>query len=317
MKSVPKKETEACIIWNLLRFNSDFEDDSNWFCERYKRIKSENEGHELIGALMSACNLKIDQINRYNPPAAIALQWMFPMPIFTRGNDDVKSEHIFSWGPYLATKNDDISKAWDEFELRDKKITLGTDWNEANPYFKQSFSEHIESFRRRPNDQLSRAFFGKTEAHETTILNDLEAKETTSSKSDSPADDLVNKIYLNDLKNHYHIIAIPKDLSRGELSLEMEKLKTGLNRNKPFKQSSMFGSETQWKDFLEIRKILDDGKITAIKRAIHEVICIHHNVNYSNKTDFREACRTYESRISSNFGAIQKLIDNIYKKLPL
>ena len=312
--TLPENEINSGKIWSLLRFNEEFGKDVDWFSERYKRSKNKRVKQENRETALTDCRQKYEEINKINPFAGIALQWMFPMPIFIEENGQGGIEHPCSWGPVImpakGDKVDDLAE-WKEYEASENRLSLKTDWHSANEGFKRDFMFQYRQLDSRPVNPITKNRSDSTFPHETDFFDDLDLVDLINQGPNLSEAGLGKVLHANELKKNYRTFAVPRHLKTMKAVDDAFKLLIkGVKASMPTKASGSLGTITEWQNFMAVKGIQEEHNIPSKTKAIHILIKQRH----SKKDGFkmRDARRTYEKEITENFNSIQTEIGAIY-----
>jgi hypothetical protein len=307
---LPKNEINSGKIWSLLRFNEEFGKDIDWFSERYKRSKNKRLKQENRETALTDCRQKYEEINKINPFAGIALQWMFPMPIFTKENSDEVHSHPLSWGPVIwPVKGDkiDVIAEWKEYEAGENRLTLKTDWHSANEGFKRDFMYQYRQFDSRPLNPITKDRSDAPFPHETDFFNDLDLGALIS-QGDLNEEGLAKVLRADELKNKYRVFAVPRHLpTKKAVDDAFKTLIKSVKVSFPAKASERFGTNVEWEDFMLLKKIQAEKKNCTKKEVI--VIMAEQRTSLYLPSEGR---RTYETRIKLNINSVEDKIFRCY-----
>jgi hypothetical protein len=322
--TLPENEINSGKIWSLLRFNEEFEEDVNWFSAKYKRAKSKRTKQENRETALTDCHQKYEEINKINPFAGIALQWMFPMPIFIKENSDEVHSHPNSWGPIIwPAKEDKIDalKEWKEYEVSKQWVTLDTGWFSINEGFKRAFLHQYRQIDSRPLNPITKDRSDAPFPHETDFFNDLDLGALIS-QGDLNEEGLAKVLLADELKNKYRVFAVPRHLpTKTAIDEAFTPLIKQFKADLPKKASDPFGTKAEWKDYLAVREIQEDGSIPskaeAIKTLIEKRHCKDRQFLVDGVFQLSDARRVYEGPITKNCKAIEGKIHSVYPDLLL
>ena len=314
LSSLPDNEINSGMIWTLLRYSEKFEEDVNRFSAKYKRAKSKRTKPENREKGILYLRNKYEKVNRLNPLAGTALQWMFPMPQFIKGKGNKVTGHSFGWGPIIwPAKGDkiDVLKEWKEYEASKNWLTLKTDWFSINEGFKRDFMFQYRQFDSRPVNPITKNRSDSTFPHETDFFDDLDLVGLINEGPNLSEAGLGKVLHANELKKNYRTFAVPRHLKTMKAVDDAFKLLIkSIKASMPTKASGSLGTITEWQNFMAVKGIQEEQNIPSKTKAIHILIKQRH----SKKDGFkmRDARRTYEKEITENFNSIQTKIGAIY-----
>tara|TARA_B100001540_G_C15804763_1_gene641535 strand:- start:1108 stop:2079 length:972 start_codon:yes stop_codon:yes gene_type:complete len=314
LSSLSENEINSGKIWTLLRYSKRFEEDINWFSSKYRRSKSKRTKQENREKAISDLHIRYEEINRLNPFAGTALQWMFPMPIFINEDNCDTNNHPLSWGPYIYPKKGDkidVLKEWNDYENAKDYLTLKTDWFSVNEGFKRNFMFQHRQLDSRPVNPITKNRSDSPIPHESDFFDDLDLTNLINEGPTLTEEGIAKVLYANDLKNNYRVLAVPRHLhTKKAIDDAMKPIINHLKAKLPKKASEPLGTIAQWSDFMDVKNIQHDQDIPSEMKAIHILIRQRH----SKKTGFkmREARRSYEKEITKNVNSISSRIDAFY-----
>jgi hypothetical protein len=323
LSSLSDNEINSGKIWTLLRYSKKFEEDVNWFSAKYKRAKSKRTKQENRETALTDCRQKYEEINKINPFAGIALQWMFPMPIFTKENSDEVHSHPLSWGPGIwPVKGDkiDVIAEWKEYEAGENRLTLKTDWHSANEGFKRDFMYQYRQFDSRPLNPITEDRSDAPYPHEINFFHDFDLMRLIEQEPKGEALSIMLKA--DDLKKNYRVLAIPRHLhTKKAVDDAFKPLIKQFKADLPKKASDPFGTKIEWKDYLAVREIQEDGSIPSKAKAIKTLIEKRHCKDRQFLVDgvfqLSDARRVYEGPITNNCKEMASKINSVYPDLLL
>ena len=305
ISSLSENEKNSGKIWTLLRYSKAFQKDVKWFSAKYKTATNKRAKQATRENAKCEFHTKYEEIENINQFAATALQWMFPMPVFENRNPTI------GWGPYIAHKMDgdkiDAFAEWKEYEAAKDFLSLETDWFSVNAGFKRDLIFHYSQIDSRvcnpvKNDRSDAPF-----PHETDFFNDFELAEII---NNGPGVDveLTAKIKTaGDLKNLYRVFAVPRHLhSKKAVDEAFEPIIKAVKDALPTKASELFGTDSEWRDFMKLKEIQTESKWSK-KDAIISMTKLRSSVYLA-----AESRRTYETVIKKNITAIEDKIFRCY-----
>jgi hypothetical protein len=310
LSSLSDNEINSGKIWTLLRHNKQFEEDVIWFSSKYKRSKSKRTKQENREKAISDFHQKYEEINKDNPFAGTALQWMFPMPIFINDDSGEANDHPFSWGPIFYPKKGDkvdVLAEWKEYEAGENQLTLKTDWLSANEGFKRVFNFQYRQFDSRPVNPITKNRSDSPFPHETDFFDNLDLFRLIEQGPDLTEEGLGKVFHANDLRQNYRTFVVPRHLhTKKAVDEAFSTLIKAVKDSLPTKASALFGTNAEWKDFMQLKKIQAEGKCSK-KDAIVAMTKLRSSVYLA-----AESRRTYETRIKKNINAIEGKIFRCY-----
>ena len=318
--TLPKNEINSGKIWTLLQFNEEFGKDVQWFSEKYKRSKNKRVKQENRDKTISELHNKFEEINSKHPLAGTALRWMFPMPKIFKKNGEEVTDHPFSWGPVIAPIKDDKVDAlaeWKEYEAGKNWLTLKTDWFSVNEGFKRDFMFQHRQFDSRPVNPITKDRSDAPFPHEINFFHDFDLMRLIEQEPKGEA--LSIKLKADDLKNNYRVLAIPRHLhTKKAVDDAFKPLIKQIKADLPKKASDPFGTKTEWRDYLAVREIQEDGSIPfkakAIKTLIKKRHCKDRQFLVDEVFQLNDARRVYEGDITNNYKKMASNINSIYPK---
>ena len=320
--TLPEDEINSGKIWTLLQFNDDFEKDVDWFSEKYQRIKSKRVKQENQVKALSDCYNKLEEINNKNSFAGTALQWMFPNPNFWKENGKEVTAHAFSWGPEIWLEKENRVK-WEEYETSKNWLTLKTDWPSINEGFKDAFMFQYRQIDSRAVHPISKNRNDSSFPHETDFFEGWDLVDAIKQISDLSEEDLATKsMSFKTLQKQYRVLAIPRHLhTKKAVDDAFKPLIKQFKADLPKNASDPFGTKTEWKDYLAVREIQEDGSIPSKAKAIKTLIEKRHCKDRQFLVDgvFRlsDARRVYEGDITNNCKEMASKINSVYPDLLL
>jgi hypothetical protein len=308
--TLPENEINSGKIWTLLRYNKQFDGDLNWFSAKYKKTKSKRVKQENQETALTDCRQKYEEINKINPFAGIALQWMFPMPIIIEEDGQGGIEHPCSWGPVImlakGDKVDDLAEL-KECEASKNWLTLKTDWRSANKGFKRNFMFQYRQLDSRPVNPITKNRSDSPLPHETAFFDDLDLATLINQGPNLTEEGLEKVIHANDLRQNYRTFVVPRHLhTKKAVDEAFKTLIKGVKDSLPTKASERFGTDAEWKDFMQVKKIQAESKCSK-KDAIVSMTKLRSSVYLA-----AESRRTYETGIKKNINAIEDKIFRCY-----
>jgi hypothetical protein len=118
---------------------------------------------------------------------------------------------------------------------------------------------------------------------------------------------LSKALQVNDLKHRYRIFAVPRHLhTKKAVDETFKTLIKGVKDSLPTKASDPFGTDAEWKDFMQLKKIQAESKCSK-KDAIVSMTKLRSSVYLA-----AESRRTYETGIKKNINAIEDKIFRCY-----
>ena len=310
LSSLSDNEINSGKIWTLLRHNKQFKADVNWFSAKYKKATSKRVKQESREAALTDCHQRYEEINKINPFAGTALQWMSPMPIFIKENGDKAHSHPNSWGPIIwPAKGDkiDVLREWKEYEAGENQLTLKTDWLSANEGFKRVFNFQYCQFDSRPVNPITKNRSDSPFPHETDFFDNLDLFRLIEQGPDLTEEGLGKVFHANDLRQNYRTFVVPRHLhTKKAVDEAFSTLIKAVKDSLPTKASALFGTNAEWKDFMQLKKIQAEGKCSK-KDAIVSMTKLRSSVYLA-----AESRRTYETRIKKNINAIEAKIFRCY-----
>ena len=319
--TLPKNEINSGKIWTLLQFNEEFGKDVQWFSEKYKRSKNKRVKQENRDKAISELHNKFEEINSKHPLAGTALQWMFPMPIIIEEDGQGGIEHPFSWGPEImrakGDKVDDLAELR-ECEASKNWLTLKTDWRSANKGFKRNFMYQYRQFDSRPLNSVTKDRSDAPSPYETHFFNALNLSELIR-KGELDGFGLDKALEADNLKEQYRVFAVPRHLhTKNAVDDAFKPLIKQIKADLPKKASDPFGTKTEWRDYLAVREIQEDGSIPfkakAIKTLIKKRHCKDRQFLVDEVFQLNDARRVYEGDITNNYKKMASNINSIYPK---
>ena len=307
--TLPEDEINSGKIWTLLQFNDDFEKDVDWFSEKYQRIKSKRVKQENQVKALSDCYNKLEEINNKNSFAGTALQWMFPNPNFWKENGKEVTAHAFSWGPAIWLEKENRVK-WEEYETSKNLLTLKTDWPSINEGFKEAFMFKYRQIDSRAVHPISKNRNDSSFPHETDFFEGWDLCDAIKQTSDLSEEDLATKsMSFKTLQKQYRVLAIPRHLhSKKAVDEAFKPLIKIIKESLPVKASDLFGTFTEWQDFILLKKTQAVKKNCTKKEAI--IIMAEQRSSFYPPSEGR---RTYETRIKLIINSIE---DKIFRSYP-
>jgi hypothetical protein len=123
----------------------------------------------------------------------------------------------------------------------------------------------------------------------------------------------------DNLKEQYRVFAVPRHLhTKKAVDDAFKPLIKQIKADLPKKASDPFGTKTEWRDYLAVREIQEDGSIPfkakAIKTLIKKRHCKDRQFLVDEVFQLNDARRVYEGDITNNYKKMASNINSIYPK---
>ncbi len=272
-------------IWELLRRNSHFQCCARKLAEMGNRHATVEAEH-LHGPIWERTRRLIERVGRPNVFAGDALEWLTPEPLFifhTRRRTGyaitpapLRDSRAWRWvdsksedsnppplrrGPRIEWwSNDKVNplEEWQAYAATGKVFSPDCGWADAPPGFKRAFQF---LWRSRYDSRALNPITGIRS--DSSHLHEVNLQEIT--------DPVVMTLTLAELRKDYRLFAIPRTVltKNGAKSLCRE-LSEMLQAELPH-DSSMFGSDRQWDDFLSVQDLMNRND-WSLKAAIQQIL---------------------------------------------
>ena len=139
---------------------------------------------------------------------------------------------------------------------------------------------------------------------------------------DARGSGLSKKISFKTLQKQYRVLAIPRHLhTKKAVDDAFKPLIKQIKADLPKKASDPFGTKTEWRDYLAVREIQEDGSIPfkakAIKTLIKKRHCKDRQFLVDEVFQLNDARRVYEGDITNNCKEMASKINSVYPDLLL